>query len=106
MGIAENIKKLREAHHLSQAEFAKLLGVSDKAVSTWENGTRIPRMGVIQKMADLYGLQKTDIIEDKQPLTTKGEELLNESLIEKLRQLTPEEQAKVDAFVQGLLASR
>ena len=106
MGIAENIKALREKHGLSQAEFAKLIGVSDKAVSTWEKGTRIPRMGVIQKMADMYGLQKTDIIEDKQPLPTKGEELLNKDLIERLRLLTPEEQERVDAFVQGILAAR
>ena len=64
MSIGKNIKALRERSGLSQADFAKILGVTDKAVSTWENETRIPRMGVIQKIADCYGLQKTDIIED------------------------------------------
>lgn len=69
MSIGKNIKALREQSGLSQADFAKMLGVTDKAVSTWENETRIPRMGVIQKIADCYGLQKTDIIEDS-PLST------------------------------------
>ena len=69
MSIGKNIKALRERSGLSQADFAKMLGVTDKAVSTWENETRIPRMGVIQKIADCYGLQKTDIIEDS-PLST------------------------------------
>ena len=64
MGIKENLKALRKQHNLSQQEMAKIAGVSDKAISTWESGTRIPRMGAIQKMADYFGLQKSDIIED------------------------------------------
>ena len=32
------IKKLREKNHLTQADLAKRLGVSDKAVSKWETG--------------------------------------------------------------------
>lgn len=64
MSIGKNIKALRERAGISQADFGKMLGVTDKAVSTWENETRTPRMGVIQKIADCFGLQKTDIIED------------------------------------------
>ena len=64
MGIKENLKALRKQHNLFQQEMAKIAGVTDKAISTWESGTRIPRMGAIQKMADYFGLQKSDIIED------------------------------------------
>ena len=62
MGIKENLKALRKQHNLSQQEMAKIAGVTDKAISTWESGTRIPRMGAIQKMADYFGLQTSDII--------------------------------------------
>lgn len=64
MGIKENIKALRETYNLSQKDLALIAGVSDKAVSTWENGTKEPRMGAIQKIADHFGLQKSNIIED------------------------------------------
>lgn len=64
MPIADNIKKLRTSHKLSQAEFGKIAGVSDKAVSTWEKGEKTPRMGAIQKLADHFGISKSDIIED------------------------------------------
>lgn len=64
MGIGENIKRLREEYKLSQAELGRIAGVSDKAVSTWENGLKIPRMGAIQKIADHFGITKSDIIED------------------------------------------
>lgn len=68
MSIAKNIKKLRIQHGLSQKEFAKIAGVSDKAVSTWENGTKEPRMGTIQKIADYFSIKKSDIIEDNEDL--------------------------------------
>ena len=64
MSIGENIKKLRGINSLTQKEFAKIAGVSDKAVSTWENGIKDPRMGAIQKIADYFGLQKSNIIEE------------------------------------------
>lgn len=63
MAISDNIKFLRDYADLSQADFGALFGVSDKAVSTWEKGTREPRMGIIQKMADKFGLRKSDIID-------------------------------------------
>jgi repressor LexA len=65
MSIGKNIKKLREIHNLSQKELAEIAGVSDKAVSTWENGLKDPRMGAIQKIADHFGILKSDIIEEK-----------------------------------------
>lgn len=64
MSIAKNIKDLRISHKLSQLEFGKIAGVSDKAVSTWESGKKIPRMGAIQRLADHFGISKSDIIED------------------------------------------
>lgn len=64
MSISENIKKIRSRYNLSQKDLASIAGVSDKAVSTWENGVKEPRMGTIQKIADHFGLQKSNIIED------------------------------------------
>ena len=64
MGIPENIKFLREQHKLTQDELGKIAGVSGKAVSTWENGTKGPRMGALQKIADHFHISKSSIIED------------------------------------------
>ncbi len=64
MGIAENIKLLREHYNITQSELGEIAGVSDKAVSTWEKGIKEPRMGAIQKIADHFNILKSDIIED------------------------------------------
>lgn len=62
MSISERIKYLRDLHNLTQAELGRIAGVSDKAVSTWENGSAEPRMGAIQKIADHFGISKGWII--------------------------------------------
>ncbi len=64
MSIGQNIKRLRELHGMNQSELAQIAGVTDKAVSTWENDLKIPRMGAIQKMADYFHISKSAIIED------------------------------------------
>ena len=64
MSIGRNIRQLRTFYGLSQKEFALIAGVSDKAVSTWESEIKEPRMGVIQKIADHFGLKKSNLIED------------------------------------------
>lgn len=70
MSIAENIKKIRLEHGLSQTELGKIAGVSDKAVSTWELGTKIPRMGAVEKMANYFGIPKSAIVDDAPAATT------------------------------------
>ena len=67
MSIAENIKRIRLEHGLSQAELGKIAGVSDKAVSTWELGIKVPRMGAVEKMATYFGIAKSVIVDDAQP---------------------------------------
>lgn len=70
MSIAENIKKIRLEHGLSQAELGKIADVSDKAVSTWELGIKVPRMGAVEKMANYFGVPKSAILDDTQSVPT------------------------------------
>ena len=65
MSIADNIKRLRASENLSQAELGKIAGVTDKAVSTWEAGTKTPRMGAVEKMAAHFGVPKSAILDDE-----------------------------------------
>lgn len=119
MGIRENIKALRKQHQLSQQEFAKIAGVSDKAISTWEQGSRVPRMGAIQKIADYFGLKKSDIIEEHSKLSACDTEALphgsvpcapepdsdvsdTELLVNAKRDLSPEDYALVIRLIKRL----
>lgn len=82
MSIGENIKNLRLKYNLSQKDLALIAGVTDKAVSTWEKGVKEPRMGTVQKIADHFGIRKSDLIEDNNgmPLSPRDERQIAEDL--------------------------
>ena len=101
MGISENIKILRERYGLSQKELGQIAGVSDKAVSTWEQGLKEPRMGAIQKLADYFCIRKSDIIEDGGLMSKRTSYSLSltqqeETHIKKYRQLDADGKNRVD----------
>ncbi len=70
MTIGENIRRLRELHELTQRELGAIAGVSDKAVSTWENGFKTPRMTAIKRMAAYFGIPAGDLLDDSQKKAT------------------------------------
>lgn len=72
MGVAENIKRLRELHGMTQEEFGKLAGVSAMAVSQWENGRAVPRMGAVERMATFLNVPKGEIIDGESRKTPKA----------------------------------
>ena len=56
------IKELREKYHITQAEFAKRLSVSDKTVSKWENGKGYPDISLLEPIAEILGISVTELI--------------------------------------------
>ena len=55
------ICKLRENKNLTQSELAKILDVSDKSISKWENGQAFPRIETFEKLAIALGTTVVDI---------------------------------------------
>lgn len=64
MEVSQSIKQLRERHGMTQEQFGRIAGVSAMAVSQWENGRAVPRMGAIQKLSDFFCIPKSEIIGD------------------------------------------
>ncbi|MEY8414492.1 helix-turn-helix transcriptional regulator [Lachnospiraceae bacterium 62-26] len=50
-----HIKDIREDHDLSQKELAKILNISQRTYSHYENGTRKIPLDVLVELADFYG---------------------------------------------------
>ena len=53
--FSERIQNLRKEYDLTQSELGKQLGVSNRAVSKWENGISNPQIDIIYKMCKMYG---------------------------------------------------
>ena len=64
MNVGDSIRKIRREHDLTQEQLGRIAGVTAMAVSQWENGRAVPRMGAIQLMADYFGIPKSAIMGD------------------------------------------
>ena len=56
------IYELRSKAGLTQGEMAEKLGVSNKAVSKWENGKAKPTTNTLRKMAALFGISIDELL--------------------------------------------
>ena len=56
------IKELREKKHLTQAELADKLNVSDKTISKWETAKGYPDITLLEPIAKVFGVSVTELI--------------------------------------------
>ena len=54
--ISDVIKDIRRRHYLSQAAFAKRVGVTQGTVSQWENGLTRPNLDQLKSISAMFGL--------------------------------------------------
>lgn len=56
------IKLLRERRHMTQAELAEKLCVSDKAISRWETGRGFPDITLLEPLSNALGISVTELL--------------------------------------------
>lgn len=54
-----------QLNNKSQTDLVNDLGISQSTISNWCTGLKLPRMGKIQLLADYFGVNKSDLIEEK-----------------------------------------
>ena len=64
MSISNTIKRLRAETGYSQAELAQLIGVDRSAVAQWENRLSEPKMGNVRKLAQVFGVKVSELLDD------------------------------------------
>ena len=60
--IGPTIKTARQAHGLTLAEVGNALGILPQHVQAWEAGRRNPGPRHLAKLAEVLGLQVTDLL--------------------------------------------
>jgi transcriptional regulator with XRE-family HTH domain len=73
--LGERLKQSRLDMDLTQKDLAIKVGVSDKTVSAWENGTKTPRSSTMYTLARIFG-KPSDYFFSTSPAPTE-EELAN-----------------------------
>lgn len=105
MSIGENIRNLRVSRGLTQAQLGDAVGVSDKAVSTWESGKREPRIGVIEKLAEFFGVTASALLCSEECGTETASDF-EKFMVEAYRSMDAEQRAFLRAALVGALTGR
>ena len=56
------IRQLRKQHHITQAQLAEKLNVTQTSVSQWESGRNFPDIKTARKLADYFGASLDQIL--------------------------------------------
>ena len=59
------ISDRRKQQHMTQAELAGKIGVTDKAVSRWERGLGFPDINTMEPLADALGISLLELMRGK-----------------------------------------
>ena len=66
-----NIRKYRKLKGMTQQELADKLGVTDRAISHWENGRRLPDYSLLKELCDTLSISINELF--------AGEKISNEN---------------------------
>lgn len=108
----ECLRELRKSKKLTMKELGKMVDVSESMIGLIEKGKRNPSYETLLKLTEVFDVSVDALINNKIPATIRDgqeeneENLLDVELLHRLTMLSPDELARVDAFVQGILASR
>ena len=92
--IAENITYFRKQRGITQKELAKEVGITASTMTDYMKLRSAPSFGVIQKLADYFGVKKSDIDTTFKEESTNSlpdtPDLLTQQITDKVVQLTPD----------------
>lgn len=118
------VKKLLVKNNMTMKELGEKVGKTESAVSYWISGKSLPRMGTIQKVADVFGITTDELVfgdspsqwgddrsnrehlADKPELLDLYDEIRNRQemyiLFDKVRDLDPKDVESILAVVQTI----
>lgn len=105
--MVDKIRHLCKAQGKSLFSLEQECGFGNGVINKWDKNS--PSVAKVVAVADALGVPVAYLIEEKKekPTPKDGDgPALDARLVECLIQLSPEEQEKVEAFVQGMIAGR
>lgn len=114
--FAENLRYYMELSNKNQKEMSEIVGVSAPTFNEWLKAKKFPRIDKIEKLAQYFGILKSDLIEKKITEETqkkndvatslavrlvKDSEFL--SVVEVINKLNPEQLASIKQVANVLL---
>ncbi|MBQ8131458.1 MAG: helix-turn-helix transcriptional regulator [Bacilli bacterium] len=80
--IGKFISSKRKEANITQSELAEKLGITDRAISKWENGLCLPDAGTMPELCDILGITINDLFSGEVVDMKDNEKRLEENLLE------------------------
>lgn len=94
-----NIKEIRKARGLTQAQLAKMIDVSESMVSQYESGKKFPSFETLLKMGEAFDCPVSDILDDRKAFDI-ALSAIEKDLVRKYRGLDERGRKVVDAVME------
>ena len=102
--MENNIRKLRKSRDLTMKQFGEMMGVSESAISLYENNKAQPDINMMYKMADYFDVS-IDFLLGRKTDESK-EKKTDDKLVADILSLIEEEKTLVEGYVSGIKARR
>ncbi len=80
--IGKFIADLRKEKNMTQQELADKLNVTDRAISNWERGRRLPDISLLKELSNLFGVTIDEIICGRRIRKEEKDKLLEQNIIQ------------------------
>lgn len=94
--FSKKLRALLDKKNITQVELSKILGVSESTVGKWLLQKSMPRMTIIEKLANYFQVDKTYFFNDN------DSDLLNEN---NLPELTAKDEREIESDLEDMMHS-
>ncbi len=85
--IGKFIASCRKEQGMTQAVLAEKLGISDRAVSKWENGKSMPDTGIMLELCDFLSINVNELLSGEKIMTETYNKKAEENLLKMRKEL-------------------
>ena len=106
--IGQFLRECRKEKGITQEELAEMLGVTNRSVSRWENGSNLPDLDILIEMADYYDVELRELLDGERKSEKMDKEL--EETVLKVAEYSNEDKIKLTKrmhllFIGGFVAA-
>ena len=108
--FAKNLQWYMDQNGKTRRDVCDALGFNYYTFTDWIKGKKYPRMDKVEMLADYFGIQKSDLIEDKsaeekeKPVTDDGLTESQQKLIDFAKGLSDDQADKVLRLMKSIVA--
>ena len=98
--FAKNLRYYLNASGKTQKEVAKAIGVSAPTFHEWCAAKKTPRMDKVERLANYFGILKSDLIEDKQKQPAESElSIKKKEFMRKVESMSDDQIARLEQIL-------